>query len=80
MSLPDAPPEEWQIDDDGLTPLVRRVRSEFLEMPCLRLTTAQAARLWSLDRRTSERVLEGLTDAGFLLRNREGAYLRASMA
>lgn len=67
------------IIDDGLTPLLTRVRSEFLEMPGLRLTPAQAARLWALDRVTTERVLEGLTASGFLLRNREGAYLRASM-
>ena len=66
--------------DEGITPLVHRVRSEFLEMPGLRLTPAQAARLWAVDRQTSERVLDGLTLAGFLLKNREGAYLRASVA
>ena len=63
-----------------LTPLLYRVRSEFLEMPGLRLTPAQAARLWAIDRSTSERILDGLTAAGFLSRNREGAYVRASMA
>jgi len=42
------------------------------------LTSAQAARLWAVDRRTSERILDGLTTAGFLLRNREGMYLIAS--
>ena len=66
--------------DEGMTPLLRRIRSEFLEMPGLRLTSAQAARLWALDRQTSERLLDGLTMAGFLLKNREGAYLRASVA
>ena len=63
-----------------LTPLLHRVRSEFLEMPGLRLTPAQAARLWAIDRSTSERILDGLAAAGFLSRNREGAYVRASMA
>ena len=65
---------------ENLTLLQYRVRGEFLEMPGLRLTAAQAARLLALDRRTSESILEGLTAAGFLLRNREGAYVRASMA
>ena len=66
--------------DEGITPLLHRVRSEFLEMPGLRLTPAQAARLWAVDRQTSERILDGLTVAGFLFRNREGAYLRATFA
>jgi DNA-binding IclR family transcriptional regulator len=42
------------------------------------LTPAQAARLWALDRPTSDRVLDGLTSAGFLARNRNGAYVIAS--
>ena len=32
--------------------LVHRVRGEFLEMPGLRLTRAQAQRLWGLDEET----------------------------
>ena len=63
--------------DDRITRLLYRVRSEFLEMPGLRLTSAQASRLWALDRPTSERILDGLTTEGFLLKTREGAYLRA---
>lgn len=60
------------------TVLVARVRSEFLEMPGLRLAPAQAARLWALDRHTCDSVLKTLVDAGFLWRTREGLYLRAS--
>ena len=45
-------------------------------MPGQRLTTMQAARLWSLDRQTSERILQRLIAAGFLLKSRSGAYLR----
>ena len=60
------------------TPLLHRIRSEFLEMPGLRLTPAQAARLWAVDRETSERILHGLVAAGFLIKNREGAYVRAT--
>ena len=65
--------------DDSMD-LLRRIRGEFLEMPGLRLTPTQAARLWSVDRVTSARVLDGLASSGFLLRTREGAYLRASVA
>lgn len=60
--------------------LVHRIQSEFLEMPGLRLTIEQASRLWALDRDTSRAILDRLTDAGFLSRNREGAYVRASAA
>jgi len=63
-----------------MTSLLHRIRSEFLEMPGLRLTPAQAARLWALDRQTSVRILDGLAEAGFLFKNKEGAYLRATVA
>lgn len=66
--------------DDGVTPLLHRIQSEFLEMPGLRLTPAQAARLWALDRHTSERLLDRLRMAGFLLKTSEGAYVRDSAA
>jgi len=76
MSLLETPPAESGRRD--MTPLFHRVRSEYLEMPGLRLTSAQASQLWSLDRSTSEHILDGLTTAGFLSRNRNGAYLLAS--
>ena len=66
--------------DESITSLLHRIRSEFNEMPGLRLTPAQAARLWGMERHTSERILDGLALAGFLSKNREGAYLRASGA
>ena len=75
------PPQAGDRDklaDENATLLLHRVRSEFLEMPGLRLTPVQAARLWALDRATVERILDGLTQAGFLWRNPDGAYLRPS--
>jgi hypothetical protein len=36
--------------------VVRRVREEFKEMPGLRLTPAQATRLWGLEQETSRAV------------------------
>ena len=67
-------------EDERTVRLLHRIRSEFLEMPGLRLTPAQGARLWAIDRHTSERILDGLTTSGFLSRNPMGAYLRASAA
>jgi hypothetical protein len=58
--------------------LLLRARSEFLEMAGLILTKSQAARLWALDRATSDRLLEMLAATGFLFRNHQGAYLRTS--
>jgi hypothetical protein len=57
--------------------LVQRIRSEFLEMPGLKLTPRQAARLWGVESTTSELVLACLADAGFLSRSRDGAYTRS---
>ncbi len=55
-----------------------RAQGEFNEMPGLCLTPLQAARLWAIDRVTSERVLDTLTATGFLARRADGAYLRRS--
>jgi hypothetical protein len=46
--------------------IVDRVRGEFLEMPGLELTEAQAIRLWSLDADDCRYVLDVLVAAGFL--------------
>jgi hypothetical protein len=56
--------------------IVERVRSEFLEMPGLRLTIPQAARLWGLDQRSCEAVVDALTRAAFLKRTATGAVAR----
>ena len=66
--------------DEAFAPLVDRARGEFLEMPGLRLTSAEACRLWRLDRNTCQQILDRLTRSGFLARTRRGAYLRTSAA
>lgn len=58
--------------------LTSRIRSEFLEMPGLKLTVRQAARLWGLESGTSERLLTLLAEAGFLGRLADGSYTLAS--
>jgi hypothetical protein len=60
----------------GIQEVVRRIRGEFLEMPGLRLTSAQARRLWRLDETACEAVLGALVDARFLSRTRDGAFIR----
>ena len=60
--------------------ILRRVQGEFLEMPGLRLTEAQARRLWGLDTATCAALLEALIAARFLFRTRDGAYMRIENA
>lgn len=56
--------------------VLRRVQGEFLEMPGLRVTEAQACRLWGLDAATCSALLGALIDARFLFRTRDGAFMR----
>jgi hypothetical protein len=60
--------------------IIDRVRGEFLEMPGLRLTEPQARRLWALEPSLCSAVLTELVDNGFLLRTREGAFVRVDVA
>ena len=57
--------------------LVHRVRNEFIEMPGLQLTLAQAARLWGLDRDASRLVIDALVEASFLRWTPNGTVIRA---
>jgi hypothetical protein len=59
-----------------LESVLQRIRGEYLEMPGLTLTTAQAQRLWGLDRDTCASLLAALVDAKFLKTTRDGAYIR----
>ena len=60
-----------------LEDVLRRVQGEYIEMPGLRLTPAQAQRLWGLDRVACDMLLGALVDAKFLLRTRDGAFVRS---
>lgn len=62
--------------DELFVSAIRRVRGEFLEMPGLQLTPAQAARLWSLDLELSAAVLNALVATRFLTRTRGAAFAR----
>ena len=69
-------PEQAQFNSD----VVRRVQGEFLEMPGLRLTGAQARRLWGLDAAVCEALLSALVDAKFLFKTPDGAFMKTEHA
>lgn len=67
-------------DEVGRARLLDRVRCEFGEMPGMRLTPAQARRLFALRADVCDRVLTALVDEGTLARDRNGRYgLRATL-
>lgn len=53
-----------------------RVRGEYLEMPGLQLTLAQASRLWNMNIAAAQQILDALVAAAFL-RRRGSFYVRA---
>ena len=65
------------LEHSSLERLLHRARAEYREMPGLRLTLPQAARLWALDRKTCAVVLDLLLNAGFLARTADGFYVRS---
>ena len=56
--------------------VLQRIQGEFVEMPGLRLTPAQAQRLWGLERDVCDALLGALVDAKFLAQTRDGAFIR----
>jgi hypothetical protein len=66
------PPEPTRESDEVL----RRIQSEFMEMPGLQLTEAQARRLWGLESGPCAALLAALVDRNFLFRTTRGAFMR----
>jgi hypothetical protein len=56
--------------------VLQRIQGEYVEMPGLRLTPAQAQRLWGLERDVCDALLGALVDAKFLAQTRDGAFIR----
>jgi hypothetical protein len=56
---------------------LRRAQAEFLEMPGLKLTVAQAARLWHFDSALCTAVLSRLVEQRFLIETRNHSFSRA---
>ena len=55
--------------------LVNRVRGEYREMPGLRLTVSQAARLWNVGAAECAATLQLLVSQGFLAQTPQGAFV-----
>ena len=72
--LTSPPPER----PDRVAEASSQVRGHFREMPGLRLTEAQAARLCTLDVDTCRAVLALLVESGFLVEIRGAVFARAS--
>ena len=53
-----------------------RITREYQQMPGLRLTSAQAMRLFALDRAACARALNTLELTGFLTRDEHDQYMR----
>jgi hypothetical protein len=60
------------LHDDALT----RIRAEYLELPGLRLTPAQAQRLWGVEPALCDTLLDALVDEKFLCVKPDGQYMR----
>ena len=58
--------------------MLKRIRGEYLEMPGLRLTMAQAQRLCGVERTLCQRVLGTLVETGFLCVKKDGTYARVT--
>lgn len=56
--------------------VLQRIQGEFIEMPGLRLTPAQAQRLWGLDRNVCDQLLDVLVKTRFLSQTRDGSFIR----
>jgi hypothetical protein len=58
----------------GVQDLLIRIQVEYMEMPGLLLTQAQAMCHWQLTPERCEGVFGALVDAGFLARTRDGLF------
>ena len=64
--------------ETALTALAVRVRAEFREMPGLRLTARQAARLFGLEPAVADAVLHELRRASILASSDDGMFALTS--
>lgn len=55
---------------------VMRVRGEFAEMPCMRVTAEMACTLFGVKEPAMTGILERLAADGFLTRTGQGEYVR----
>jgi len=63
-------------DGESRARFLGRVRSEFGEMPCMRVTCEEAARLFGLRPDICARVLEELAHASYISKGPDGRFSR----
>jgi hypothetical protein len=59
---------------NAVAPLICRIKGEYAEMPGLRLTMAQACRLWQIDPAVCATILDRLVHEKYLHLTRHGEY------
>ena len=69
---------EIAVAENPAVDALRRIRGEYLEMPGLRLTCAQAQRLWGLEPPICATLLQSLVEEKFLYRADNGMFARMS--
>lgn len=69
-----------RLPDEMWHSTLSRVRAEFREMPCLRVTEEQARAFLGLHEPVLQWVLGGLAREGFLVRTESGEYVRRADA
>jgi hypothetical protein len=67
---------QYRLPDLVWQAAINRIRAEFDEMPCLRVTVSEARKLFGLPDPAAAWVLRRLTDDGFLTCTRRGEYVR----
>ena len=65
--------------EPGVREWLQIIRGEFAEVPGLHLTRKQFQRLWGLDGKTCDTVLDVLVGTNFLRHTADDAYVRASI-
>ena len=68
-----------QSTSQNISDWVKLVQSEFGEMPGLHLSRQQAQRLWNLDVRSMDVILDTLVSSHFLRRAPGDVYMRADI-
>jgi hypothetical protein len=78
MSIRDErqPRSSERLPDELWHATLSRVRGEFEEMPCMRITSEQASTLLGVQEPALTWVLERLARDGFLSRTPQGEYVR----
>jgi hypothetical protein len=64
---------------EGVEKALVRIRIEYIEMPDLKLTGAQARRLWNLPQEVCDAALARLVGTGFLGLTHDGQFLRRGL-